>query len=277
MCYAPPESTMAEDALAAFTGEKLALIGEWDGDTGSSAFEHKLLSGWDLVEAIPLPNWSDTAHDLTIWHRRPAELPPVAAEEAPWPLCSATGAHLQLAAACAACHPFRLLVYQHRTRGSSCDTKAALCSSGRILQASLLCQLLLLLRHGVLCWKTPSVLEMAHHQFTPVHIRCVLAAPRSIFCSSLTVRDGAGKTIGESLATHGRGLVRCHHLRTLLFFDEAAWESGRDVAMQTLALSFVFFQRQLKFDSSLDFAPMCCSLCSPADKVKSDCGQASVL
>lgn len=91
MCYAPPDSPMAEEALEAYTGDRLAIVGEWDGDTGSTACSRSLLLNWDLQEAISLPNWSDTSHDLTIWRRKASpdgERPSFAA---PWPVCSAVG------------------------------------------------------------------------------------------------------------------------------------------------------------------------------------------
>lgn len=91
LCYPPPASKMAEEALAAYTGDTVALVGEWDGDTGSQEFTQALLRGWSLQEAIPLPNWSDTAHDLTLWTRRDAILRPDSFAEAAWPVCSASG------------------------------------------------------------------------------------------------------------------------------------------------------------------------------------------
>lgn len=95
ICYAPPDSTMAEDALEAYSGDCVAVVGEWDGDTGTTAFSRSLLLHWDLQEVVVLPNWSDTCHDLTIWRRRSSkECAPVSA--APWPVCCATGALLQL-------------------------------------------------------------------------------------------------------------------------------------------------------------------------------------
>eukprot|EP00892_Ulva_mutabilis_P004997 jgi/Ulvmu1/286/UM001_0290.1 len=91
LCYPPPASKMAEEALAAYTGDTVALVGEWDGDTGTHDFSEVLLMGWTLQEAIPLPNWSDTAHDLTIWRRRPESLQADRLDAVPWPLCSGTG------------------------------------------------------------------------------------------------------------------------------------------------------------------------------------------
>ena len=85
---------MALMALSRYTGSCVALIGEWDGDTGTTDFAEALWLGWALEDVIALPNWSDTAHDLTIWRRRetePDSTQPL--QLARWPACLATGAH----------------------------------------------------------------------------------------------------------------------------------------------------------------------------------------
>ncbi len=48
----------------------MCVVGEWGGDTGSSAFTASLLAGWRLVQRVALPNWPDSAHELTVWERR---------------------------------------------------------------------------------------------------------------------------------------------------------------------------------------------------------------
>jgi hypothetical protein len=48
------------------------VIGEWCGDTADEAFAAVLLSDWRLVRRVPLPNWTDTAHELSVWERRQA-------------------------------------------------------------------------------------------------------------------------------------------------------------------------------------------------------------
>ncbi|KAK3255362.1 hypothetical protein CYMTET_35452 [Cymbomonas tetramitiformis] len=42
LCYPPPDSGMAVEALKNFTGSRLLHIGEWQGDTGTAAFEQQL-------------------------------------------------------------------------------------------------------------------------------------------------------------------------------------------------------------------------------------------
>ena len=70
LCYPPPQSPMAAECLAAFSGDVLVHVGEWLGDTGSPAFEQALARDWQLEERLPLPCWGDTADDLTVWRRR---------------------------------------------------------------------------------------------------------------------------------------------------------------------------------------------------------------
>ncbi len=48
----------------------MCFVGEWHGDTGDAAFMLQLQSDYQLERRIALPNWSDTAHELTIWQTR---------------------------------------------------------------------------------------------------------------------------------------------------------------------------------------------------------------
>ena len=48
----------------------MCVVGEWDGDTAEPSFTAQLLAGFRLVDRCALPNWSDTAHELTVWERR---------------------------------------------------------------------------------------------------------------------------------------------------------------------------------------------------------------
>ena len=48
----------------------MCVVGEWAGDTGDAAFTAALLAGFALAQRVPLPNWSDTAHELTVWERK---------------------------------------------------------------------------------------------------------------------------------------------------------------------------------------------------------------
>ncbi len=48
----------------------MCVVGEWDGDTAEPGFTAHLLAGFRLRDRCALPNWSDTAHELTVWERR---------------------------------------------------------------------------------------------------------------------------------------------------------------------------------------------------------------
>ena len=47
----------------------MCLVGEWNGDTGDTKLEALLLGSFRLIRRLALPNWTDTAHELTIWQR----------------------------------------------------------------------------------------------------------------------------------------------------------------------------------------------------------------
>ena len=46
------------------------LVGEFEGDTGTTGLLRALAEGYELSEAVPLENWTDTSHCLTVWARR---------------------------------------------------------------------------------------------------------------------------------------------------------------------------------------------------------------
>lgn len=69
LCYPPPDSDMALDAVRAYTGDTVCYVGEYRGDTGTSKFEALLDASFQCVEHVPLPNFGDTCYDLTVWRR----------------------------------------------------------------------------------------------------------------------------------------------------------------------------------------------------------------
>lgn len=69
--------------------------------------------------------------------------------------------------------------------------------------------------------------------------------------------DRAGKTFGECWRDNGSGLKRCRYLRSLQYSDEKAWERHRSTAIGCLALSFIFFKKEISFDSSMHFEEVC--------------------
>lgn len=50
-------------------GDTVCVVGEWSGDTGDVELESQLRGSFHLTRRLPLPNWTDTVHELTIWQR----------------------------------------------------------------------------------------------------------------------------------------------------------------------------------------------------------------
>jgi len=61
---------MALDALRTYKGSTVAYVGEWQGDTGTRAFEDLLSRVFFVDEVIQLPNWGDTCYSLMVWRRK---------------------------------------------------------------------------------------------------------------------------------------------------------------------------------------------------------------
>lgn len=73
LCYPPPDSDMALKSLRKFielNGKIVCYVGEYRGHTGTISFERLLQSTYNCIELIPLPNWGDTAYNLTIWRKK---------------------------------------------------------------------------------------------------------------------------------------------------------------------------------------------------------------
>ena len=73
LCYAPPDSDMGAEALAAFVeagGQTVAHVGEACGLTDTPAFAAALREGFVLARTLALPQWGNTANALTLWRRR---------------------------------------------------------------------------------------------------------------------------------------------------------------------------------------------------------------
>ena len=51
---------MQAAAFGAAGGTRMALVGEFQGDTGSLVFERLLAAKWSLAGTIALPNWDNT-------------------------------------------------------------------------------------------------------------------------------------------------------------------------------------------------------------------------
>eukprot|EP00668_Euglena_longa_P000884 GGOE01001068.1.p1 GENE.GGOE01001068.1~~GGOE01001068.1.p1 ORF type:complete len:597 (+),score=105.55 GGOE01001068.1:130-1920(+) len=75
LCFpSPPEgdgTSMADDALAAFRGQRVCYVGEWaTGMTASLPFHRTLANDFRLETVVHLPNWSQIGADLRIFVRQ---------------------------------------------------------------------------------------------------------------------------------------------------------------------------------------------------------------
>lgn len=73
LCYPPPDSDMALQSLRQYIsmdGHTVCYVGEYRGDTGTKSFEKLLESAYSCLQEISLPNWGDTAYNLTIWKKK---------------------------------------------------------------------------------------------------------------------------------------------------------------------------------------------------------------
>ena len=76
LCYPPPESEMAHNALASYLsrgGRTIIHIGEWQGLTGSASFESLLKQRCFAHRVVSLPCWGTDAAYLTVWNARVAD------------------------------------------------------------------------------------------------------------------------------------------------------------------------------------------------------------
>lgn len=73
VCYPPPSRESFLGAIVrkfskvARLSDRLALVGEWRGDTASLRCQQTLLELCVLDQRVPLPNWGDTSAELTLW------------------------------------------------------------------------------------------------------------------------------------------------------------------------------------------------------------------
>lgn len=72
LCMPPPgEAGCAEHALEAFSGDRVAYVGEWGtGMTGTREFHHQILQRFELERKVPLPCWALMRVELFLFRRR---------------------------------------------------------------------------------------------------------------------------------------------------------------------------------------------------------------
>jgi hypothetical protein len=60
---------MAIRSLRAFSGSQLIYIGEWEGRTADYEFHKILLTNWELVREIKIPNWPGFSDQVFVFRR----------------------------------------------------------------------------------------------------------------------------------------------------------------------------------------------------------------
>lgn len=78
LCYPPPGDAMAVRCIQLFQGDVVLHVGEWQGDTGDCRFERELQRQFVVVQNVLLPNWGNSAYELTVWRRKATEVEAVA-------------------------------------------------------------------------------------------------------------------------------------------------------------------------------------------------------
>ncbi|CAK4493626.1 unnamed protein product [Aphanomyces euteiches] len=97
---APPTTTLARDCLRHYKGKFLIHVGEWHGATGDRQFECDVMKSFNLKERVDLPNWGDSAYELTVWERK-AKANEAALNIVECSACEST--HLSLLKRCVLC------------------------------------------------------------------------------------------------------------------------------------------------------------------------------
>ena len=244
LVYPPPASQMAMTALQSYNGSHVAIIGEWDGDTGTFEFAQALWRGWVLDNVVALPNWTDTAHDLTVWRRRDSRDVRVRAiDEALWPACSSSGA-CQASERIAALSPIKLITN---------NAMQTLCCPSEQFSASTACT------NETACPRWPALGMQKHwHLQSCVAAAAVVVRCRAACRHALTVLlvPSAGVTLAQAERERGTGLRCCQYARDIVVSDETAWAAFQQEAYAQLALRFVYFSRKLVLTSELDFRHM---------------------
>jgi hypothetical protein len=78
LCYPPPKSSMAYDALQRFVevgGNVFIHVGEFKGLTGSTDFERYLQKKFHCVERSPCLTWGTDASEMTVWTKKAPNTP----------------------------------------------------------------------------------------------------------------------------------------------------------------------------------------------------------
>lgn len=69
LVWPPLDEPMAEETLAAFSGNRVIHVGEWRGRTGSTGFHDQLERDYRLETSLEIPRWPGFSDDVRIFTR----------------------------------------------------------------------------------------------------------------------------------------------------------------------------------------------------------------
>lgn len=70
LCWPPWASAMALDALSAHAGEHVVYVGEWMGGSAEPHFFATLVSRFECIDTVAIPQWSMRDDRLMVFRRR---------------------------------------------------------------------------------------------------------------------------------------------------------------------------------------------------------------
>jgi len=70
LCWPPWASSMAVGALAAYRGERVVYVGEWMGGTADANFFALLVSCFECIDSVVIPQWYMRDDRLLVFRRR---------------------------------------------------------------------------------------------------------------------------------------------------------------------------------------------------------------
>ena len=76
LCWPSYASSMADECLNAYKGNRLIFIGEQGGCTGDNAFFERLDKEWEEIAEHGIKQWEGMHDDITVYHRQNEEKTP---------------------------------------------------------------------------------------------------------------------------------------------------------------------------------------------------------
>ena len=207
-------------------GSTVCILGEWRGHTGDDDLAALLLRDFTLVQSVDVPNWTDTAHELTVWRRRDPQS--AGSDE----LSPQDAAHVEVP----------------DSARSKDSTTASLPHSGHSGPAGDLVPMT-----GGSVGGCGGNKAATRDQRLPLQCWTCGNAQRAV-SSSATLRRAVSST---ETADDRPGLRRCRYCRNAAFCSAFCAAKGEGLHRQAHALRLIFFKdHQPDFSSDADFEPV---------------------